>query len=232
LISITISVLMKILALCLIITFEAAVAKMLDTKSISLVQAGVSLFCLQGLGLCYALLIEDHSLQVIVVDVSTIIFYILLVLKLQFQWAISFWIVFLPIHLLIGTVFVWLVYRRTWSRSRWNVLRSSSWLGLLVGSIFLEIFVILLCQNLPHAHAPEVMLAPILLLTPLLLGLFFWMLPVCLYAGQFIEPLSLAVDYFEMSQGDREELIYRQPLLGHSLNGDDPDESEETTLLV
>jgi hypothetical protein len=111
--------------------------------------------------------------------------------------------------------------RRAKSQSYWFVTKSAAWWGLLVGAIFQEIFFIILCQNLNSndTHVP-----PILLLTPFLLGLFFWLLPVGLYAGQYMEPLSLAVDYFEPSQADPEELIYRQPLLGQSLNYDDSED--------
>eukprot|EP00475_Leptophrys_vorax_P038410 TRINITY_DN676_c0_g1_i1.p1 TRINITY_DN676_c0_g1~~TRINITY_DN676_c0_g1_i1.p1 ORF type:complete len:438 (+),score=59.68 TRINITY_DN676_c0_g1_i1:35-1348(+) len=229
LISITLSVIMKILALCLMIIFEVAIAKMLDSNRFTLIQSGTSLFCLQGLGLCYALLIEDHSLQVLAIDISSILFYLLLAVRFQFNFVFSFWIVFFPLHILVCCIFFWLILRRVKTHSTWNLLKSTTWGGLFVGTLFHELFLIILCRNLEFLDTPEKMLSPILLLTPFLLGLFFWMLPVCLYAGQFIEPLSLAVDYFEMSQGDREELIYREPLIGHSLNGDD--ESDETWIV-
>lgn len=226
----------KLILTILFLWFEINLAKYLDGSHIGLAHVGIPLYIVQLLGIVYAILIIDFSIQVCVIDLCSIVFYLLMVMKYQFGSISSIWIVFTPVYFLLIVIVGALLHRRMYSSSLWSFKKKIIWWTVLAGSISFIVFVSLFCARIsyndqdPLAINPSSKITPLVILFPLFLGLCLWSIPISFYAKEFVDPFLISRDYFELSQiqhAEERSLMTKSQLMNHTFE----ELSEEDSLI-
>jgi hypothetical protein len=73
-------------------------------------------------------------------------------------------------------------------------------------------------------------LTPMAIALPLFIGMCFWSIPISFYAKDFLDPILISRDYFELSQiqADEEASLIMKNRITHNFD----DFSEEESLMI
>jgi len=214
---IALSILKAILAI-LFTVFQILLLHYLSDKSRSIIVMGIPLFIMQFLGICYAIFLIDYAFPVLLISLTSLLSYVMIILKYQFNYSISTWMVLGPVHLLmslaigVSLTFAYDKYRR------WAQTKRVEALFVILGVCLIEAFVVSLCL---HIESNSVSLLQCFLL--LAFGCMAFQVPTVMYMIRYGgSEVTRAKFLIDEDHEDQDALLYREPLLYTRPSEDSP----------
>lgn len=202
----------RLLLLILFTAFQITICSYLENPgAISLGIAGIPLYLLLVLALFRAIVIVDHSLEILLATICSGSLYVILVLKRDYQIFIPEFTTLLPLHafFFVGILMVLMSYERCENKKL-------IWLSKFAGFVLLEFFTISLELELSGFLNRN----PRIVLLPLILGMILWLPSVADYSRGFVpSSVNLPDDNYSMDSEDSSFDAYSEdPLLSSTRN--------------